>query len=71
MTITKTFIIDTTKEIDKIIDRLKFDCEDTAGDLLQNFPIDDVEYLKYKDELAKELFEDAVTKLIFDKNGAE
>ena len=66
MTITKTFTIDTTEEIDNLIDRLKLDCEDTAEDLIQELPLDNKEYFKYKNELAKELFEDVVAKLIFD-----
>ena len=68
MKITKVFTVDTTKEIDKLIDRLKFDCADTAGDLLQDLPISDEEYLKYKDELTKELFDDVLTKLAFEYN---
>ena len=66
MTITKTFTIDTTGEADRLIDRLKFDCTDTAANLLADLPFDDEDYLKHKDELAKELFEDVVAKLIFD-----
>jgi len=66
MTITRTFTIDTTGEADRLIDRLKFDCADTAANLLMDLPFDDEDYLKHKDELAKELFEDVVTKLIFD-----
>lgn len=70
MIITKTFTIDTTKEIDNLIDRLKSDCADTAGYLLGDLPLDNEEYFKYVEELAKELFDDVVTKLIFD-NKAE
>jgi hypothetical protein len=66
MTITKTFTIDTTEEIDTLIDRLKLDCEGTAEDLIQELPLDNKEYFKYKNELSKELFEDVVAKLIFD-----
>ena len=66
MIITKTYTIDTTNEIDKLIDRLKSDCENTAGKLLCDLPLDEEEYFKYEDELTKEIFDDIVTRLIFD-----
>lgn len=73
MTITKTFTLETNEDIiNSIIDELRNDCESWATTLLEKtnigFGLD--EYLDYRRKLTKEIFEDVVTKLIFD-NKAE
>lgn len=69
MTITKTFTLETNEDmINSIIDELRNDCESWATILLEKTNIDFGldEYLDYRRKLTKEIFEDVVTKLIFD-----
>jgi hypothetical protein len=60
--------------IDEIIEELHNECDYWARNLLEKAGLDDLEWDEYvgcKDKLAKEIFDDVVDKLIFDRKGAE
>ena len=73
MTITKTFTLKADDDmIDNIIGELLNECDNCASDLLAGLDFDEMtEYLDYRRKLTKEIFDDVVDKLIFDRKGAE
>ena len=70
MTITRTFTLEANDDmIDNIIEELRNECESWAEDLLDKTGLDDLEwdeYKEYKKKLTKEIFDDVVTRLIFE-----
>ena len=55
--------------IDEIIEELQNECDYWARNLLEKAGLDDLEwdeYVEYKDKLAKEIFDDVMTRLNFD-----
>lgn len=74
MTITKTITLETTDTmIDDIIEELRYECNSWAHSLLEktNFDFDYDEYEEYKEKLTKEIFDDVVTALLYDREKAE
>lgn len=70
MTITRTFTLEANDDmIDEIIEQLQNECDYWARNLLDNAGLDDLEldeYVAYKDKLAKEIFDDVMTRLNFE-----
>lgn len=69
MTITKTFTLEADENmIDDIIEELQNNCEYYAQKILEDtdFNYRMEEYLEYKQKLGKEIFNDVVTRLVFD-----
>lgn len=71
MTIIRKIVLEATDDmIDEIIEELQNECESWAEKLLENAGLDDGiewdEYEEYKERLAKEIFDDVVTRLNFE-----
>lgn len=69
MTITKTVTLETDEDmINDIIEELQNECESWATLLLEktNFDFGLDEYIDYRRELTKEIFDDVVARLVFD-----
>ena len=69
MTIVRKITLEANDDmIDSIIEELQNECESWAEKLLENAGLDDLEYdeyKKYRDKLTDEIFDDVITKLIF------
>lgn len=70
MTITRKIVLEANDDmIDEIIEELQNECDYWARNLLEKAGLDDLEwdeYVEYKDKLAKEIFDDVMTRLNFD-----
>ena len=70
MTITRKIVLEANDDmIDDIIEELQNECDSWARYLLENAGLDDLEwdaYVVYKDKLAKEIFDDVMTRLNFE-----
>ncbi|MBR6298126.1 MAG: hypothetical protein IKR34_02660 [Candidatus Gastranaerophilales bacterium] len=70
MTIIRKIVLEANDDmIDEIIEELQNECDYWARNLLEKAGLDDLEwdeYVEYKDKLAKEIFDDVMTRLNFD-----
>ncbi len=70
MTITRRIVLEANDDmIDDILEELQNDCDYWARNLLDNAGLDNLEldeYEEYRDKLAKEIFDDVVTRLNFE-----
>lgn len=70
MIITRKIVLEANDDmIDEIIEELQNECDSWARHLLDNAGLDDLEwdeYVEHKDKLAKEIFDDVMTRLNFD-----
>ena len=74
MTITKTITLETTDTmINRIIEELHYECDSWAHKLLEDtdFVFEYDEYGEYREKLSKEIFDDVVTALLYDREKAE
>lgn len=70
MTITRKIVLEATDDmIDNIIEELKNECDYWAREMLEDAGLDDLEwdeYIEYVEKLTKEIFDDVLTRLIFE-----
>ena len=71
MIITRKIVLESDDDmINNIIEELQNECESWANILLEKAGLDDLEwdeYIEYKDKLAKEIFDDVMIRLNFNR----